>query len=429
MRVFQLHGAASMWKTKNSKIVYSNKYWKIRKNHFVTSANYEGEYDFVDVKGGVIIIPITNDNRILLTKQYRYTNGGYFFEFPAGGVEENPYSDAFRELQEETGFIAGSLEKVGHFYPYTGLSNEVIYLYLAYNLQTTTKNTEKTEEIESFYFSYADVNTKLISTLDGKAITAWQLAKDRAWKIIETRNENNFKRLENWDNLKDVTDLKEYVKKGRILEVGCGSGKIIEELNNLMDSEFTGIDINEYLIKKAKEKDLARSEFFHGELLDFNDSKKYDTILFRDSVHEMLETQGYKYLKKIFNKCFQLLNENGVLIIRDGLTPQEKIIEFTATKHQDFIENFRGIKKNKEKYFAPASDFINLLSKLSKIDYAGCDNGKSKYLSLNQYLCLLKSFTLIEKKFYKFDISKLPYINLKGELPASYIMLVLKKQH
>ena len=113
-----------MWATKKTEIVHSNDYWKVRKNEFITEDNYKGSYEFIDITGGGVIIPITNENRVLLIKQYRYVNDGAFFEFPCGGVKEDYeekelyLQDARRELEEETGFKANSIEKVGYFFPY-----------------------------------------------------------------------------------------------------------------------------------------------------------------------------------------------------------------------------------------------------------------------------------------------------------------------
>lgn len=167
-----------MWKTINSKIVHENNWWKIKKDQFELEDKTIGHYEYVDSPGGVIIVPITKNNNILLIKQYRYPNSKTFFEFPAGGVKGSIYESAKRELEEETGFTSEKLTKVVSFYPYTGLSNEICHVFIALNLKKTDSFKEKTEDIVVLEVKYDEVEKKLKETCDGKAITSWQLVKD-----------------------------------------------------------------------------------------------------------------------------------------------------------------------------------------------------------------------------------------------------------
>ena len=95
--------------------------------------------------GICVIVPQLEDHRILLMRQYRYAAGQALWELPAGtlnGREDNnrmlptetPEECAVRELQEETGYHAGRIEKLGQCYAMPGSSDEIIHLFLAREL-------------------------------------------------------------------------------------------------------------------------------------------------------------------------------------------------------------------------------------------------------------------------------------------------------
>ena len=93
--------------------------------------------EVVEHPGGVGIIPITADNKVLMVRQYRYPMGEELLEIPAGKLDygEDPYECAVRELSEETGCTAGKLVDLGPVYPSPGFCKETLFLYLALDLQ------------------------------------------------------------------------------------------------------------------------------------------------------------------------------------------------------------------------------------------------------------------------------------------------------
>ena len=89
-------------------------------------------------KGAVAIIPVLDDGRILMERQYRYAHSRMFFEIPAGkldSADEDHLEAAKRELREETGAIADKITYMGVIDPTPALINERIYLYLAEGLR------------------------------------------------------------------------------------------------------------------------------------------------------------------------------------------------------------------------------------------------------------------------------------------------------
>jgi len=92
--------------------------------------------EVVEHPGGVCVVAVTEDNKIPLVRQYRYTMEEETLEIPAGKLEtgEDPFDCAVRELSEETGYSAGKWIDFGIHYPSPGVYREKLYLYLALDL-------------------------------------------------------------------------------------------------------------------------------------------------------------------------------------------------------------------------------------------------------------------------------------------------------
>ena len=87
--------------------------------------------------GGVGIVPITKDNKVLMVRQYRYPMEEELLEIPAGKLDEgeDPFECAVRELSEETGCSAGTFVDLGAMYPSPGFCRETLHMYLALDLE------------------------------------------------------------------------------------------------------------------------------------------------------------------------------------------------------------------------------------------------------------------------------------------------------
>jgi len=105
--------------------------------------------EVVEHHGASVIIPLLENNHVLLVRQYRYAVERELLEIPAGTCNdgESPENCAKRELQEETGFTCGELEKILECYVAPGYSNEKISFYLAKGLKRTQQNPDEDERI------------------------------------------------------------------------------------------------------------------------------------------------------------------------------------------------------------------------------------------------------------------------------------------
>lgn len=106
--------------------------------------------EVVEHKGAVAVVPITASGEVLMVRQYRHPAGEILLEIPAGKLDANEPPDecAKRELLEETGVVAGSIEKLFSFYTSPGFSNEVLHLYAAEDLSYQGQHLDDDEFVE-----------------------------------------------------------------------------------------------------------------------------------------------------------------------------------------------------------------------------------------------------------------------------------------
>jgi ADP-ribose pyrophosphatase len=97
--------------------------------------------------GAVAIVPMLEDGRVILVKQYRHAVGKILMEIPAGTLhpDETPEECALRELMEEVGYSASRLEKLASIYLAPGYSTELIHLFLATELHLADGETDEDE--------------------------------------------------------------------------------------------------------------------------------------------------------------------------------------------------------------------------------------------------------------------------------------------
>lgn len=140
-----------------------------------------GDYHFVRTNGSVMIIPITNDNKIVLTKQFRYLNKKFSWEFPGGGIKKGTDSltNARKELEEETGYFSDNLINIGIFNPFNGVTDEICNVYIARNLIYSEVKPDASEEFEIALFTKQQIESMISKNeiWDGMTLAVWSLFK------------------------------------------------------------------------------------------------------------------------------------------------------------------------------------------------------------------------------------------------------------
>jgi ADP-ribose pyrophosphatase len=139
-----------MERTLSSRLLHEGKSFSFKTDHVELPNGRRTTRDVVDHPGAVAIVPVLDDSRLVLVRQFRYAAGRELLEIPAGTLEkgEKPDECAARELREETGYEADSMRRLLSFFTAPGYSNEVIHLYVATGLRRGEIETEEDEEIE-----------------------------------------------------------------------------------------------------------------------------------------------------------------------------------------------------------------------------------------------------------------------------------------
>ena len=157
--------------------MFDGRILKLRVDKVVFDDGLQATREVVEHRGASVIIPLLENKRVLLVRQYRYAISKELLEIPAGTCNEGepPEICAQRELQEETGYACNDLEKVLECYVAPGYSTEKIYFYLARKLRKTELAPDDDERITVEPFSIAEVLSKIRNgeISDAKTICAF----------------------------------------------------------------------------------------------------------------------------------------------------------------------------------------------------------------------------------------------------------------
>lgn len=99
------------WLVAKSKLIYSDSWIRLRLDEIIKPNGQKSSYSVVELKGGIGVVPLTHDNKIVIVGQYRYAPDVYSWEIPKGafpsfGSKMLPLQAAKKELKEETGIVA-----------------------------------------------------------------------------------------------------------------------------------------------------------------------------------------------------------------------------------------------------------------------------------------------------------------------------------
>jgi len=134
------------------------------------------QYDMVNHRNSVTIIPVDQDGNIYFVRQYRMGCGEILLELPAGVMDkkESPATCAARELREETGLGANKLTQIGAVYLAPGYANELNYIFLAEELFEDPLQQDDDEFLSIHAYSQGEVRQFIRSgeMKDSKSIAA-----------------------------------------------------------------------------------------------------------------------------------------------------------------------------------------------------------------------------------------------------------------
>ncbi|MDO4744379.1 MAG: NUDIX hydrolase [Clostridia bacterium] len=146
-------------KTITSEKKFEGRIFNVRVEEVELPEGKTGYRELVEHPGGVGVVALTDDNKILMVRQYRKAIEKDILEIPAGKLEpgEDPLICGMRELEEETGYKAKEFISLGYFYPSPGFANEVTHLYLAWGITKGEVNPDEDEFLDVLEISTEEV--------------------------------------------------------------------------------------------------------------------------------------------------------------------------------------------------------------------------------------------------------------------------------
>jgi len=139
--------------------VYSGPIFDLVKQTITLPNGKEAYRDVIIHNGAAVIIPVTDEKKLVLVRQYRNGSNSMLLEFPAGKLDHNedPKECALRELAEETGYHASGIKQLFKVYPVAAYCSEQITVFLAEGLKLGTPNLDEDEFVETEEYSLSDL--------------------------------------------------------------------------------------------------------------------------------------------------------------------------------------------------------------------------------------------------------------------------------
>ena len=158
------------------KLMYTGSMLSMYSDTIVTPDGNTAKWDYIEHSGAAAVVPVLEDGRILLVRQYRNALDRETLEIPSGGINKGEESllAAARELEEETGYKSDNLTHLISLVTAVAFCDEVIQIYVADNLQKTQQHLDQDEYIEVEAYTTQDIADMIYSgkIQDSKTIAA-----------------------------------------------------------------------------------------------------------------------------------------------------------------------------------------------------------------------------------------------------------------
>ncbi|MEX2028562.1 MAG: NUDIX hydrolase [Candidatus Curtissbacteria bacterium] len=136
------------WKRLSTKVVFENKWMKVRLDHVINPLGEEGEFGIIEKNDYGLIIPKIS-NKFCMVNEYRITVDARSWAFPQGhfetGADKSVEANARRELKEETGLIANGIEYLSQLYLAPGFCTQKFSVYIANDCRQDQTKRDRTE--------------------------------------------------------------------------------------------------------------------------------------------------------------------------------------------------------------------------------------------------------------------------------------------
>lgn len=144
----------------DSEAVFEGRLLRVFRDRVLLPDGHQATREFVRHPGAVAVVPLLDDGRLLLERQYRYPLGQVLLELPAGKIDpgESTFGCATRELLEETGHTAREWALAGRLHNAAGYSDEFIEIWFARGLEAGPQRLDAGEFIELVALDEAELD-------------------------------------------------------------------------------------------------------------------------------------------------------------------------------------------------------------------------------------------------------------------------------
>ncbi|KKQ27292.1 MAG: hypothetical protein US42_C0011G0030 [Candidatus Magasanikbacteria bacterium GW2011_GWC2_37_14] len=163
----------------SEEILGENPWWKYKRDVYEKPNGEPGDFFYGETPGFSMVVPVLEDGRLVLIRQYRYLEDKECIGFPGGGIKSNqtPLDTAKAELLEETGCLAHEFVKIGMFQPSPGFVKDQVHIFLAEVDEMRHQELDDTEQIEILLRRPDEVDEMVHKNeiWDGQTMAAWAM--------------------------------------------------------------------------------------------------------------------------------------------------------------------------------------------------------------------------------------------------------------
>jgi ADP-ribose pyrophosphatase len=151
--------------TLESNLAFNGDFLQVHKDRVRAPDGHLAPREYLTHPGAVMVVPLLDDGRVVLERQYRYPLRRGFVEFPAGKIDpgEGLLTCAQRELREETGYVGDTWVYLGGFHNAIGYCNEKIEVFLARGLRQVGGQNDAGEVLEVFAAAHEELKRRISS--------------------------------------------------------------------------------------------------------------------------------------------------------------------------------------------------------------------------------------------------------------------------
>jgi len=167
-------------KTFASEVVWESRWYRVRQDAIGLPDGSTGEYNVLEMRDSIFVVPVTDDGQIVLIRNYRHTLKEWCWELPAGGIQatQTPEEAVHNELREEIGGTAREIRFLLKACTMNGIGNHHAHFYIATGVTLANPEPEATEVITVHPVPIAEALTLARSGAmnDALSVTALLLA-------------------------------------------------------------------------------------------------------------------------------------------------------------------------------------------------------------------------------------------------------------